>query len=77
MERIVVATIHHPDRPDEVHDEAWSWETGQNYANQGYIVKAVTNDGFRTKQDCQDIYDAERAAFMDCFGRSTPFGEDE
>jgi hypothetical protein len=70
-----VATIHHPDTPDDVYDEAWSWETGQNYANMGYIVRAVAPDGFRTIDHCQAIYDAERAAFIDCWGRTVPFEE--
>ena len=55
------------------YDEAWCWETAQNYAMQGYIVQAVSGDAHLTQQECQALYDSERQRFIDCWGRTTPF----
>lgn len=49
-------------------DRAYTWETGQSYALQGYRVVAVADAGHLTAAEAQDLYDAERARYRDCFG---------
>lgn len=56
------------DKDDCLYDEAWTWETGQTYANDGYRVVAVKDDGIMTIERAQAMYDAELAAALDCFG---------
>ena len=73
-ERPYVAAICHPN--GELYDYAYNWETGQNYAMQGYIVQALSGDRYMTQEECQAMYDRERALFIDCWGRTTPFTEE-
>lgn len=49
-------------------DRCFSWETGQTYANAGYEVQAVNDDGSIDKATAQSIYDRERELAADCFG---------
>ncbi|WIC89714.1 hypothetical protein SEA_BRAXOADDIE_92 [Rhodococcus phage Braxoaddie] len=49
-------------------DYAMSWEAGQTYANDGYRVVALADDGHMSRADAQRLYDAERARALDCFG---------
>lgn len=74
-ERPFVARIIDPETGD-TYDHAWSWETGQNYAMQGYKVEALADDGWLSMAEAQDMYDACREAFNDCFNRTTPFPQD-
>lgn len=67
-ERPFVAVIMELDDPTVVYDHAWTWETGQNYAMQGYVVRALADDAHLTKEDAQRMYDACLAQYKDCFG---------
>ncbi|WNM65015.1 hypothetical protein SEA_MASELOP_92 [Rhodococcus phage Maselop] len=49
-------------------DYCASWEAGQTYANDGYRVVALADDGHMTRADAQRHYDGERRAALDCFG---------
>ncbi len=51
-----------------IYDHAWSWETGENYASEGYRVVALTDDGHLTRGEAQAMYDRRLADFVDCFG---------
>lgn len=53
---------------DALYDRAYTWETGQNFAQQGYRVKAVADDGFMDAERAQRLYDWELACYLDCFG---------
>lgn len=68
-----IAIVYNPD--GTVFDHAWSWETGQTYANHGYYVVAVAPvvsrfDGatYMTVERLQRLFDHERALAADCFG---------
>lgn len=61
-----VAVIYNPDT-EEKFDEAFSWETGQTYAQQNYKVIAVRDDGHMTISEQQELYDYERRIAQDCF----------
>lgn len=65
-EPTVVAIVYNEDGSE--HDHAWSWETGQNFAQSGHVVKAVADDGHMTVAKAQALYDHERALYRDCFG---------
>lgn len=52
----------------EVFDRCWSWEAGINYANSGYRVEAIADDGIVTMERAQRAYDRERVLAADCFG---------
>lgn len=55
-------------------DEVWNWQTGQAYAQQGYIVVAACDDEhYMTKEDMQRLFDYERELFKDCYGTDVPF----
>lgn len=71
---VTVAEIIDP-ATGETYDHAYTWETGENYATQGYIVKAIADDGFMTRENAQAMYDRCRAEFIDCYGREIPFEE--
>lgn len=71
-EPIVVAVVIDP-VTNERYDLCWTWEAGQNYAQQGYIVKATRADGHMDVAQAQRLYDYERDCFMDCFARTEPF----
>jgi hypothetical protein len=51
-----------------IYDEAYTWETGQTLANEGYRVVAIAGDGHLSMAECQAIYDYERRIAADCFG---------
>lgn len=70
-----VAVVYHPDDRARPYDRCWTWEAGQTYALSGYLVVAVAPDGHLSVSDAQSLYDAERARFMDCYGRTAPFEE--
>jgi len=61
-----VAVIYNPD--DSVQDYAYNWETGQNFAANGYKVEALLDDGHMTIDKAQRLYDAEKERYDDCFG---------
>ena len=65
-ERTVVAVVFNED--GTIHDRCHSWESGQTYANAGYEVQAVNDDGHVTKEVAQSMYDRERELAADCFG---------
>jgi len=49
-------------------DTCYTWEAGQTYANEGYRVVALADDGFMDRERAQRLYDTELAAAVDCFG---------
>lgn len=51
-----------------VYDRTYNWESGRTYANEGYVVKAVADDGSMTAERAQSIYDSTLADYQDCFG---------
>ena len=64
----VVAIVY--DESDHEIDRCYTWESGQNYAlSQGFRVIAVADDGSTTIESAQQLYDAERARHLDCYGR--------
>lgn len=66
-----VAIVYAPDGTE--YDRCWTWEAGQNYALHGYQVTAIADDGPMTVERAQALYDADQAAFEDCFNRRGPF----
>lgn len=67
FKQTVVAVVYNED--GTVYDHCFTWETGQNYAlSNGYRVEAVADDGTMTIKRQQDLYDAERERYRDCFG---------
>lgn len=69
----IVAIANHPLALDMRYDECWTWEAGQTYAAAGYVVTALSDDGFMAREDMQSLFDHERELFIDCWGRTTPF----
>lgn len=65
----VVAMVYHPESGD-YYDACYTWEAGQNYAQQNYKVVATNDDGFMSKEDAQSLYDRERELVQDCFSLS-------
>lgn len=49
-------------------DSCYTWESAQTYALQGYTVRAIADDGHMSKQEIQDLCDAELERYKDCFG---------
>ena len=66
MTNEIVAHVYDDD--DNLHDRCFTWETGQAYANAGYRVVAMADDGPMTVADAQRLYDYEREIAADCFG---------
>ena len=64
--KTVVAVVY--TRDGHVHDHCFNWETGQSFALDGWIVKAIADDGHMSKDDAQRLYDAEKERHDDCFG---------
>lgn len=62
----IVAAVF--DGSGELYDYCWSWETGQVYANRGYTVQAVNDDGYMSISEAQELYDWELRCAVDCFG---------
>lgn len=61
-----VALVYNQD--GSVYDACYTWETGQNYAlHEGRRVVAIADDGGMTIERAQAIYDADRAAHIDCW----------
>jgi hypothetical protein len=57
------------------YDRAWTWETGQALALEGYRVVAVADDGeYWNRERCQSLYDAELERWADCYGYELPAG---
>lgn len=54
-----------------LHDFCWSWQAGQNYANMGYRIQAINDDGYMTIAEAQELYDWELDYAIDCFGYGT------
>lgn len=52
------------------YDKCHGWEAAQTYAHAGWLVRATSGDDHLTKDECQRMYDGERAAFIDCFGEN-------
>lgn len=48
-------------------DRCWSYETGENFAMQGWKVVAIADDGPYTKEMAQVLYDGCLALYKDCF----------
>lgn len=66
-EPTVVALVFDDD--GTIYDRVWAWEAGQNYAlHEGRKVVAVARDRYMGIAEAQEIYDAERARFLDCWG---------
>lgn len=68
---VTVAVV--TDATGKVIDECWGWEAGQSYAQQGYFVKAINDDGRMLADDAQRMYDYERTCFLDCFGHDETY----
>lgn len=66
----VVAIVFSAD--GSVHDYAFTWETGQSYAQEGYRVIAVADDGPWRTADAQRLYDSELARYNDDRGVQLP-----
>ena len=66
-DQTVVAVAYNAD-DGAVYDYCFTWQTGQTMALEGYIVKAIADDGHMTKDDAQRLYDAEKERHDDCFG---------
>lgn len=66
MIKDIVAVVY--DENGSVYDRCYTWEAGQTYANSGYRVEAVQDDGSMTVEDAQRLYDWERDVAADCFG---------
>lgn len=64
-EQMIVAHIF---EGDALYDRAYTWETGQCLARQGYRVEAVADDGSMDVERAQRLYDYELACYLDCFG---------
>ena len=58
---------------NERYDRCWTWEAGQTYAREGYLVQATAADGFMGVKEAQSLYDYERRLFMDLYNRSSPW----
>jgi hypothetical protein len=56
------------DKNNEVEDYCYTWETAQQFANDGYRIKAIANDGTMEMNEIQRICDYELSAAIDCFG---------
>ena len=68
-DKLTVVAIVYSDDGGPCIDKCYTWESGQNYAlSMGYKVIAVADDGFMTMEMAQELYDAERARYRDCFG---------
>jgi len=52
----------------QIYDECYTWEAGQTYAAQGYVVMAVADDEHMSQVDAQSLYDHELALVLDCYG---------
>lgn len=64
-----VAVVYN--KAGEVVDRAYCWETGQTYAQAGYTVIAIADNGiYWTRERAQELYDNELECFRDCFGSS-------
>ena len=51
------------------YDYAYNFESAQAYAQDGYIVRAIADDGdYWTMDHAQKLYDSALENFMDCFG---------
>lgn len=58
-------------------DEAFNWETAENFSSQGYEVVAVADDTWtigdrtfgRKMEDIQAMCDNSLALYRDCFGK--------
>lgn len=51
------------------YDQAFTWETAQQMANDGYKIVAIANDGAMEKEEIQRICDYENQIAFDCFGK--------
>lgn len=69
-----VAVILNDDDPTWIDDSAYNWETAQSIAlDTGKRVVALTDDGYMTRDQIQELCDSERARYLDCFA---PDGSD-
>lgn len=83
MENVMLPIALHPESCAVIYDEgiiideAFNWETAENFAAQGYEVVAVDHDLWinpfgkwigKTKQEIQQMCDARLADYNDCFG---------
>ena len=57
------------DHDGTVYDHAFTWETAQSMAlSDGYAVIAIADDGHMSREEIQNLCDAERERYEDCFG---------
>ena len=53
-----------------IYDYTYNWESAQNYAlSEGRQIRALRDDGHMSKTEIQNLCDAERERFIDCFGK--------
>jgi hypothetical protein len=68
--RPVVAVAYNAD--GSVFDHAFTWQTGQALALEGYRVRAIADDGHMSATDAQALYDAELDRYADCYDVEIP-----
>lgn len=56
----------------KIYDHCFTWESGQSYARDGYVVRATADDGFMTAAEAQSLYNYELEIFSDCFNLPVP-----
>lgn len=65
---VIALAINTADGAFEVYDYMLTWETAQAYANDGYRIVVINDDGAMTKDELQQLCNAEFDRAVDCFG---------
>jgi hypothetical protein len=61
-----VAEVFDPD--GGLVDVCFCWEAAQNYVlHEGLVAVAIADDGHMTIAAAQQLYDSDRAAYLDCW----------
>jgi len=48
-------------------DFSYYWETTQTLINEGFRAVQLLTEGSRSRSEWQELWDAERASYVDCF----------
>lgn len=62
----IVAEVY-ADDSQVPYDLCYNWESGQTYAQDGYRVVSVADDGYMSREHAQRLYDYELKCWDDCW----------